>query len=373
MRTVVAARPRFSIELPSPPLALFVLTMALVATGLIMVYSASGSPTLLARQSAYVAIGLAGMAFFCKVNYAFLRRFSPYMMLGSLVLLGLVYVVGISRLGGHRWLGIGAFNFQPSEMAKLALVIYMAKMLADRKQYRKSFFSGVLPPAILTGIFTAAIVFEPDFGAAFVLGATVFGMWVVAEMRWLHLMLLVSAAAPPAMIAFLMEPYRMQRLLAFMTQSDDAIKGKGMHLYQSLVAVGSGGVWGLGLGESVQKNFYLPEQYSDFIFAIAGEELGFLRMMLIVAAFLALTLIGWRVAFKCTDLFGALLASGITLMIFFNTAINMGVVIGLLPTKGLVLPFISYGGTAMVVYLSSMGILMNIACHEHARYAPSRA
>jgi cell division protein FtsW len=204
---------------------------------------------------------------------------------------------------------------------------------------------------------------------------------VAAEMRWFHLLGLIVAATPAAVFACLMKPYRVERLISYlkwlfsasMIPDDPKLQNDIMQIYQSLVSVGSGGLWGRGLGESVQKFYYVPARHTDFIFAIMGEELGFVRMTLVVAGFAALTLLGWRVAMRTTDLFGSLLASGITLMLFLNAAINMGVVLGLLPTTGMVLPLISYGGTGLVVYMSAMGILMNIACHEHAHHAPQPA
>jgi cell division protein FtsW len=354
-------------------MALFVLTMTLVALGLVMVYSASASLDYLARQAIYGGIGLAGLLFFAHVNYSVLRKTSTGIMLASLVMLVAVLLLGPVIHGARRWLVIGPFKFQPSELAKLAMVIYMAKMLSERKPYLRSFFSGVLPACIVTGIFSVFIVVEPDFGAALVLGVTIFGMWVAAEMRWFHLLGLIGAASPAAVFAFLMKSYHLQRLLIFLHLNLDdksAIQGIGLQLYQSLISVGSGGWWGRGLGESVQKYYYLPECHTDFIFAIMCEELGFIRVSLVVLAFAVLVMLGWRVAMRATDMFGSLLATGITLMLFLNTAINMGVVLGRLPTKGMVLPYVSYGGSGLVIYMWAMGILINIAGAERARNAP---
>lgn len=356
-------------SLPSPPLALFLVTMCLVTTGIVMVYSASNSESYLIRQMVYAGIGLVGMLFFANLDYTLLRRYSTAAMLTALALLIVVLIVGTEINGSKRWLSVGPLRAQPSELAKIALVIYMAKMLDDRRQYIRSFFSGVLPACIITALFTVMIVLEPDFSAALVLCCTIFGMWLAAEMRWFHLMSLVAAGMPAAVFAFLLEPYRLRRVFAFLTMDKEAISGSGHQLYQSLVSIGSGGMWGRGLGESVQKFYYVPERHTDFIFSILGEELGFVRASLVVFAFAALTMIGWRIALRATDLFGSLLASGIVLMIFINTAINLGVVLGLLPTTGMVLPFISYGGTGLVVYMSAVGILMNIACKEHEHYA----
>jgi cell division protein FtsW len=360
-------------QFANPPLLIFILTMTLVVTGIVMVYSASSRTFYFHRQLGFAGIGLAGLLFFYHFDYTRLRKVSTFLMLGSLAALLLVLVVGPPINGARRWLPLGIFNFQPSELAKLALAIYMAKMLTDRRQFIKSFFSGVLPACIVTGAFMVAIIVEPDFGAAMVLGAVIFGMWIAAEMRWFHLLGLVAASLPAVVFAFLMHPFRMRRLLAFLYLDEHSIRSTGLQLYQSLVAVGSGGALGRGVGESVQKFYYLPERHTDFIFAIMGEELGFFRMSLIVAMFAALTLLGWWVAMRSTDLFGSLLAAGITLMIFVNATINMGVVLGILPTTGMVLPFISYGGTGLVIYMSAVGILMNIARSEHEHQSPRPA
>jgi cell division protein FtsW len=370
MQSSVFRRGLFS-GLPGMPVTLFVLTMMLVALGLVMVYSASASPVYLARQAAYGGIGLAGMLCLARLNYSVLRKAGTGLMVGSFATLVAVKIFGAHVNGAQRWLNLGPIRFQPSELAKLAMVIYMAKMLSERRPYLQSFFSGVLPACIITGIFTALIVIEPDFGAALVLGLTIFGMWVAAEMRWFHLTGLVVAATPAAVFAFLMKSFRMQRLFAFLHLNDkDVIQGVGLQIYQSLISVGSGGWWGRGLGQSVQKYYYLPECHTDFIFAIMCEELGFIRVSLVILAFAALVMLGWRVAMRAPDMFGSLLATGITLMIFLNTAINMGVVLGKLPTKGMVLPYVSYGGSGLVIYMWAMGVLINVAGAERALSSP---
>jgi cell division protein FtsW len=374
-RSRALAPPPSAIALPSLPLTIFCITLALVTLGIVVVYSSSTRETYLLRQSAFAGLGLTAMMFFYHFDYNRLRRYGTGCMLAAMAALVLVLLIGPKINGARRWLMIGGFGIQPSEFAKLALAIYMAKMLADRQPYTRSFFSGVMPACLLTCLFMGLIVVEPDLGATLVLGAIIFGMWVAAEMKWFHLLGLIAASLPPIIFAFIWEPYRWKRLMAFLFMDEHSIRGTGLQLYQSLVAVGSGGVWGRGLGESVQKFYYLPERHTDFIFAIMGEELGFLRLGLIVAGFAALTMAGWMVALRTNDLFGSLLAAGITLMICVNAVINMAVVLGMLPTTGMVLPFVSYGGTGLLVYMSAVGILMNIARsdHEHLASRPARA
>ena len=241
----------------------------------------------------------------------------------------------------------------------------MAKMLSERRAYMKSFFSGVLPPMIITGVFAAIIVLEPDFGAAFVLCLVIFGMWLAGEMSWIHLFGLVMTAVPAGLLAFVLEPYRIQRVIAFFVRDKQAIMSFAYQTHQSLIAVGSGGLYGLGLGGSKQKFHFLTEAHNDFIFAILCEELGFIRVTAILLINVALIMLGWRVAMRTTDLFGSLLASGVTLMLFIPATIHMAVVLGMVPPKGLVLPFISAGGSSLIVCMAAMGLLMNVARSEY--------
>ncbi|MCE5231196.1 putative lipid II flippase FtsW [bacterium] len=358
------------------PLLLFILSMALVAVGIMGVYSASQKTSFLISHVEYASAGLLLMMVFYNVDYNKLKRIAPWLMLAALVLLLLIYVpgIGVTRNFSRRWIGIGTKTIQPSELAKLAMIIYMAKMMDDRRQYIKSFCSGVMPALVITGLFALVIVREPDLGAALVLCMIIFGMWLAGEMRWFHLLGLVTTGTVAALMGILVKrDYHHERSSAFLTYvfNPEAVdKSMLQHqlyqLHQSLIAVGSGGWWGLGLGESRQKFSYLPEAHTDYIFAILSEELGFVRMSLIVLVYALIVLIGWRVAMRSTDYFGGLLASGITLMIFINSAINMGVVLGLLPAKGLTLPFISFGGTSLLVTMAAMGILMNVASTQYA-------
>lgn len=354
----------------NPPLALFVLSMSLVSIGILAVYSASIEFHQMQKQVVYAVAGLAIMLTMYAIDYNILKKLALPLLGVTFLLCVLVLIpgIGMSLSGAYRWIRLGPITVQPSEFAKLALIIYMAKMLAERRQFRGSFFSGLLPAAIVSGAVAGVIVIEPDFGAAAVIGAIMLGMWIAAEMSLLHIMGMGLTALPMVILAFLSEPFRMRRLMAFLDpdSTDPDVVAARFQLDQSLIAVGSGGWTGTGLGESHQKFFYVTQADSDFIFAIMGEELGFVRMAGIVLIFAALTVVGWRVAMRATDLFGGLLASGLTLMIVVSAGINMGVVLGLLPTKGLVLPFISAGGSSLLVNMAGIGLLMNVARNQYA-------
>lgn len=387
----MSAIPAPSLRLPrlNVPVAIFAVVMALVTIGLLAVYSASATlagweermalqkslgmvpehvghhgASYLKKQLMWATLGVGGLFFFYFYDYRRLKKHGFWIMAGSFLACCLVWApgLGVQSRGAHRWINVGVGTLQPSEFAKIGLIIYMAKMLDDRRRYIKSFFSGVLPAMIVTAAFGIVIVLEPDFGAAAVLGLTIFGMWICGEMRWFHLIGLVSATIPAAIVAFLTKPYRMLRLMAFLNPDDPEMRmGAGFQLYQSLIAVGSGGVTGLGIGKSMQKYHYLFAGHTDFIFAILGEETGLVGSALVVTLYMILVLLGWKVALNTPDLFGSLLATGITLLVFLGATINMCVVLGLLPTKGLVLPFMSYGGSSLLAILMAMGILMNIA------------
>lgn len=359
----------------TPPLILFILILSLVSVGIISVYSASASFGALSKQLLFASGGMILMMFFYLLDYHRLKKCSFWIMIIALVSLVMVYMPIIGTAGGrnaHRWIVIGSFRFQPSEFAKLALVIYMAKMLADRRQFIRSFFSGVVPAMIITGLFAAVIVVEPDFGAAFTLAVAIFAMWVVAEMRWFHLLGLISAGIPAAVAAIILEPWRVRRVLAF-TQlffapdkvDQSLIRGVLYQLYQSLIAVGSGGWHGVGLGQSLQKYYFPTEAHTDFIFAIMCEEWGFWKIAIILGLYAAMICVGWYIAWNISDMFGSLLASGITLLYFTSAVINICVVMGLLPTKGLVLPFFSAGGSSLLINMAAAGILMNIGRYQY--------
>jgi cell division protein FtsW len=388
---------RFSLRSLNVPLWILVLTVALTTVGLVMIYSASATvagaeqrkaaartaaheqiapnyhaATYLKRQAFWVAAGLASMAFFSVFDYRRFKSWGFAIMLVSFVLCLLVWApgIGVKLNGANRWIRLGPLGFQPSELAKLGLIIYMAKLLDKRHAMIESFTAGVFPATFITLAFCVVILLQPDFGSAFVLFGIIVGMWICGEVRVFHLAGLGLAAAPLAALGFIMQPYRVRRLFAFLSDDPEMRLREGFQLEQSLIAVGSGGLHGLGLGDGIQKHHYLFAGHTDFIFAIIAEELGFIRVSLILLAFMVLVMLGWRVALNTSDFFGSLLATGITLMIMLGATIHMGVALGMLPTKGLVLPFMSYGGTSLLVTLSAMGILINIASRQFSLVEP---
>ncbi len=326
------------------------------------------NPRLALRQFLWVCIGFSLMMGAYLFDYTRLKLWSPYILAFSVFLLVCAFLPGVSDPvagpnGDHyRWIKFGPLRFQPSELAKLALVIYMARMLNDRNDQIKDFFHGVLPALGITAICAALVVSEPDIGATAVMVSIVFLMWYIGGMRILHLTGLVSATIPAFVMVIQKYPDRVDRVLAFLQPTAESNANKGHQLLQSLIAVGSGGIQGLGFGNSMQKHF-LTEQFSDFIFAIICEETGFIGACLIVFCFLLLIWEGWRVALRAPDFYSSLLASGITLMLAINVILNMMVVLGMAPTKGLVLPFLSAGGSNIIVMMMSMGILMNIGSY----------
>lgn len=385
------------------PVRVFLLTMILASVSLVTVYSSSASyasrkhQTVSAknleqiqktdvsseehdyhdmgyakRQFAAILIGLVALLIMYRVDYRLLKDTGPYLLGLSFILLCLVFVPGVGKkINDHyRWIGFGSFNLgQPSELAKLALIIYMARMLTDHHDKLKSFFHGVIPALALTGVFGFVIIIEPDIGATVVTMTIIFFMWFIGGMRILHLFGLFASGIPPIVFAIIFFPNRLERLWAYLHvlyailfSNDPSVEvsmGKGYQLMQSLIAVGSGGVTGVGLGNSMQK-YFLTEQFSDFIFAIVSEELGFIGAALIVLCYFLLIWEGWRIALRAPDYYSTLLASGITLMLTISVSLNLMVVTGLAPTKGLALPLMSYGISNMIVTMAAVGILMNI-------------
>lgn len=387
----------FRIRPLNVPVWILIFTIGLTTLGLIMVYSASATvagaeqrkaairsnptaeieadyhaATYLKKQFFWASLGLASMAFFAVFDYRKLKDWSFWIMAISFILCLMVWMPGIGTKvnGANRWIRLGPMGFQPSELAKLGLVIYMARIIDDQHRQFQSSLKGIVPAIFFAALFGSVIVIQPDFGATFVLGLIVLGMWVSGEMQWKHIGGLTLATIPVGVAAFLTQPYRLRRLFAFLSDDPELRLREGFQLEQSLIAIGSGGWSGLGLGEGIQKHHYLYAGHTDFIFAILAEELGFIRVSMIILAYMALVALGWWVAINTSDFFGSLLATGITLMVFLGAAIHMGVSLGMLPTKGLVLPFVSYGGTSLLVTLSAMGILVNIATRQFGLLEP---
>ena len=311
-----------------------------------------------------IAMGAGAMLLIvCSLlSPAFYRRFA-YPMLGiSFVILILVLFpgFGVARGGARRWIMFPGFAFQPSELAKLALIVYLAHSMAKKEPMMRTFSVGVLPHLIVTSAFGALLLLEPDFGSVLLLTALLYSMLFIGGVR-LHHLLATGLMALPLLIYMMMNAeYRLRRLMSFLDPWSDAA-GSGFHVVQSLIAFGSGRLTGRGLGESRQKLFYLPEAHTDFVYSVIGEELGLLGALLVLALFGVIILRGFRLTAKIEEPFDQYLAFGITLLLALQALIHMGVVMGLMPTKGLVLPFISYGGSAMVLNLMEAGILLGLS------------
>ena len=325
----------------------------------------------LLRQLIWVALSLSVMIFLTQLDYQRLGEVSKWMLLvcGILLVLVLIPGIGIMVKGARRWLGYGHLRFQPSELAKIVLIIFMAKFLSQKYDSMKDFRRVVLPSIAILALFMILIVKEPDFGNAMIIGLIMGIMWFVAGMRIRLIIASLIVSAPIVTYLIFSKQYRLDRILAFLNPWDYR-SGKGWQLVQSLISLGSGGIGGRGLGQSVQKYLYLPDSHSDFIFSILGEELGFLGTSAVVLLFLILIWCGIKVSLRIKDLFGSYLAIGITSLIGIQALINMCVVTGLLPTKGLPLPFISYGGSSLLANCIGIGILINIASYDTSTKRP---
>lgn len=314
------------------------------------------------RQGMYAFLGLVALFLGRSLDY---RRYKPWVyriMLISLVSLVLVFAPGIGGKvrGAARWLRLGPLTLQPSEFAKLAVVIFMAYSLSRKQEKMKYFAIGFLPHMLVAGLFIALILKEPDFGTSVTLLSIVFIMLFVGGTRLTHILLALGGCIPLGIFMVMRDPKKFARILSFLDPWKHG-QDVGYQLKQGLLAIGSGGLWGLGPGQSRAKLFYLPDCHTDFILAIFTEELGFCGFLLVLALFTIIICRGLRLSLKAPDAFGSYLALGLTLMIGLPALINMGVVSGILPTKGLSLPFLSYGGSGLLVNLLAVGILLNIS------------
>lgn len=350
---------------------LLVSALALVSLGLTMVFISS---TVMAssqyqdpyffikRQGIYALLGLGLLMAGSSINYHRYKRLVYPLLLLSLIALVLVFVPGLGARvrGAARWLKLGPFTLQPSEFAKLALVIFLAYSLARKQEKMKYFAIGFLPHMVVAGLFIALIGKEPDFGTALTLAALTFIMLIVGGTRVTYILLASVGGGVLATLMVLKDPKKFSRILSFL---DPWKYGQdvGYQLKQSLLAIGSGGFFGLGPGQSRAKLFYLPDAHTDFILSIFSEELGFVGVLLILALFALLVYRGILLALRAPDPFGSYLALGLTLLIGLQAGINMGVVTGIFPTKGLSLPFLSYGGSSLLANLLAVGILLNIS------------
>jgi len=348
---------------------LVLVTLGLVAFGLVMVYSATsasaalgdGDPmSYLKRQSVYALLGIAVMVIASRFDYHRLRYLAPIFLLVALGLCVAVLVVAPEINGAKRWFIVGPASFQPSELAKLALCLFAAVYLARRRRPPQTLGELAKPIGLLTAVFCGLILLEPDLGTTITLCGTMFAIFLVAGVPFRPLLAGAVIAVGVGMIAIWAEPYRRARVFSFLDPWSDA-EGSGFQIVQALIGFGSGRVTGEGLGESVAKVNYLPEAHTDMIFAVVGEELGLVGSILVIGAFAAFAFAGFRIALGCKDPFGKILATGLTALVCGQASVNLAAVLGIAPLTGIPLPFVSYGGSSLVVLLAGVGILLNIA------------
>jgi cell division protein FtsW len=354
-----------------PDLVLFLDIILLLTIGIIMVFSASFVQAqtsygdgfyFLKRQLLFALLGIFGMIALMRVDYRVYKKWATPILLVAVLLLIVVLVpgVGIKVNGARRWLGVAAISFQPSEVAKLALVLFLAKYLSQHQDSIKQFVKGFAVPLLFVAFICGFTLLQPDLGTAVTVALTSCLMLMAAGSRKTHLLGLFVLGVAVLGLAIAMAPYRLARLTAFLNPWADPL-GSGFQTIQSLYAVGSGRLFGLGLGMGRQKFLYLPEVQTDFIFAVIGEELGFIGSIFVVLLFFVFMWRGLKIALKAPDTFASLTAVGITMDVVLQAFIHIGVVTGSMPVKGITLPFISYGGSSLMLTLLMMGILLNIS------------
>ncbi len=348
---------------------LFTVTLLLVFVGLIMVFSASavmaqerfGSPyTFLIKQIVWAVAGLVAMVGLMNFDYRRLKHPAIVFSLLGITTLLLLAVFFLDRSHNtHRWIRFGGFSLQPSEIAKPVLILFLAYFLENKLKSMDDWRHTLLPAAIPVALFAGLIVLEPDLGTAIACAAVAATILYVAGMRLRYFGYAIAASLLPLYLLIFRVQWRYERILAFLNPYSDP-QGRGFHVIQSLIAVGTGGFAGVGLMEGKQKLFYLPEPQTDFVFAVLSEELGLIGSLIVVALFAVFLYRGLRVAFRTNDTFARFLALGVTAMVVIQAMMNISVVLALMPTKGIPLPFISYGGSSIFITLASVGVLLNI-------------
>ncbi len=353
-------------------LLLFAIFMLLVVS-VVMVYSSSSVVALttyddpaffMKRQIIWALIGLALMAVTMRLDHRHLsnQRVVIALVVISFLLLAATLAPGVGRMinGSRRWLRLSVLSFQPSELAKFALVVYLSYYIAKKGERVRDFKNGLVPAYVVTAFFLAIAALQPDFGSAVTLAGVTGIMLFAGGANVIHIGGTVLAALPVMYISVVHKAYRWRRITAFLNPWDDQ-NGAGYQIIQSFLAFGSGGVFGRGLGEGRQKLLFLPEQHSDFIYAVIGEELGLIGALAVIFLFLLILWRGVKIALAAGDSFSRHLALGITLLICLQGVINMAVVTGLLPTKGIALPLVSYGGSSLVITMGALGVLLNVS------------
>ena len=366
------AKSKAPAKAPARPLEyslLLTATMCLLAFGVVMVFSASSSASLLGangdgayylkRTLMFGVFGLVALHFLARYGLGAVRKLTPMILLGAIVLLLATKAIGAEVNGAQRWIVLGPVQIQASEVAKVSLMLYGAHILAERPEMTRDLRS-LRPFLLVVGAVVALVVVEPDLGTAMVTAFSITALLIAAGVKMRHLGMLAAGLGFVVLIAVLMEPYRMARLTSFINPTADA-SGAGFQGMQASIALGSGGIFGVGIGESVQKAFYLPEAHTDMIAAVIGEELGLFGITILCGLYLMLGYAGFRTAQRAKDRYGRLLAAGLTAMIMVQASINLFAVLGLAPLTGVTLPFVSYGNSSLIVTLAAVGLLLNIA------------
>ena len=344
---------------------MLVIIMMLLGIGVVAVYSSSsmaseatygGTLRFIIHHVLSIACGLAVGLGCLMAPYQGLRRSARWLLLLSIISLVLVFVFGQEVGGARRWFHLGRWSLQPSELAQLSLVLYLADLLARTGGRLQEFWSGLLPPLLVTGLMAGMVLIQPDLGTAIAMGAVALLLFVVAKARWQHLVWIVAVAAVMLVILIAGAEYRRQRILAFLDPWQDP-QGIGYQILQSYFSLASGGLVGLGIGGSLQRLFFLPSAHTDFIFAIIGEELGLVGTTAVIGLFALFLMCGFRIAISAQDLFSKYLVCGLVGLLGLEAMVNIAVVTGLLPTKGLPLPLISYGGSSMVMNLAACALI----------------
>jgi len=358
---------------------LVLVTLGLVAFGLVMVFSAtSASATLgagdpmrfLVKQGVYALAGLILLAAASRLDYHWLRPLAPALLIGAFVLCVAVLLIGPPINGARRWFIFGPVSLQPSELAKLAVCVWVCAVLA-RRPVPHTLSELMKPIGLVVGTFGAIVLLEPDLGTTIALFVMVAGILLVSGIPLRLFALAGALALTIGAAAIWIEPYRRARLLSFLDPWRDP-EGAGFQTVQAIIGIGSGGITGEGLGEGIQKINFLPEAHTDMIFAVVGEELGLIGSVLVIGAFMGFAWAGFRIALRCRDPFGKRLAAGITTLVCGQAAVNLAAVLAIAPLTGIPLPFVSYGGSSLLVLLCSVGVLLNIAVNDRVVAAGSR-
>jgi cell division protein FtsW len=362
---------------PTYDIHLLFAVLFLVGIGIVMVYSASSAVAVkrfgsdaffLKKQALFAGMGIVMLVVFSHIPF---RVYRPLAYPFLLVSIGLLFAVhfsgmGVSAGGSLRWLRLGPLSFQPVEVARLGLIFYLAYSLTKKQDSLKRFSIGFVPHLVVLILFSIPLMLQPDFGSVVIFGVLTWIMMFVAGVPVRHLLSVLVALVPVGGFLMISETYRIKRLISFWDPWQYPAS-EGYQIIHSLMAFGTGGWWGAGIGKGYQKLFYLPEPHTDFVFAVIGEEMGFWGVMFILALYALILWRGYRIACRCNDSFGMLVGMGITFAVALQVSINMGVCLGLLPTKGLTLPFLSYGGTSLLLNLAGMGILTNIGANHGKR------